>query len=91
MPSTLAAAGVRHRDALFVVGGDDGFGGGRQHRFEAPFLALHLADVVLNLLGHVVEGLGHLAQLVVALDGYGGDVVSRGHAYGRVARLEEGT
>jgi hypothetical protein len=74
---------------LVGVRGDDGLGGGLQYGLEAALLLLYLPDVVLYLLGHVVERAGHLAQLVAALDRHGGRVISRGHPDGRIAGLGE--
>src|SRR5215203_2843213 len=81
--------GVDHGYALVGVRGDDGLGGGLQDGLEAAFLLLYLPDVVLYLLGHVVERAGHLAELVPALNRHSGRVIPRGDPYGRIARLGE--
>jgi hypothetical protein len=67
--------GVDHGYALVGVRGNDGLGGGLQDGLEAAFLLLYLPDVVLYLLGHVVERAGYLAELVPALDGHGRRVI----------------
>src|ERR671916_1231115 len=80
---------IGHSYAPFFVGDDDRFGGGFQDRLQAGLLALQLAHVVLELLGHVVEGSGYLADLVVAL--YGNEaVVAGGYPDRGVAGLREG-
>src|SRR5918995_4159346 len=81
--------GVGHRYAPFFVGDDDRFGGGFQDRLQAGLLALQFSHVVLELLGHVVEGAGYLPDLVVAL--YGNEaVVAGGYPDRGVAGLREG-
>src|SRR5215218_3706630 len=82
--------GVDHGYALVGVRGDDGLWGGLQDGLEAAFLLLYLPNVVLYLLGHVVERAGNLAELVPALDRHGGRVIPRGDPYGRIAGLGEG-
>src|SRR5918998_2849115 len=82
--------GVRHRHAPLRVRGDECLGGGLEDGFKAALLLLDLTDVVLYLLGHVVERPRDLAQLVPALYRNGGRVVPRGYPYGRVPGLREG-
>jgi hypothetical protein len=65
-------------------------GGGLEDGLEPALLLLYLADVVLDLLCHVVERPAELAQLVAALYRDGCGVVAGGDPYGGVPGLGEG-
>ena len=91
MPSILAAAGLTIVTRSSGSVATTASGEACEDGLETALLLLYLPDVVLYLLGHVVERAGHLAELVPALDGHGRRVIPGGDPYGRVAGLGEGT
>src|SRR5215212_2092896 len=83
--------GVDHSYPLARVRRHDRLRGGFEDGLETALLLLDLADVVLYLPGHIIEGPRHLAELVSALDRNGRRVVTGGDSDGRIAGLGKGT